>query len=128
MPEPTPNYTLEDIAYLSGDPESAERDRAERGRAFLAVSAAMVWPGLGHLVAGKPRWAAVWCIVWTSLAAAVVSILFWPQFLPALIVLLPLGVIVQLLQMAQASHCGKRSQRPMLGNASNRFIYGAVLG
>jgi len=128
MPEPTPNYTLEDIAYLSGDSESAEREESERGRAFLAVSAAMVWPGLGHLVVGKPRWGAAWCIVWTSLAAAVASISFWPQFLPALIVLLPLGVIVQLCQMSHASHRAKRSQRPMLGNASNRFIFGAILG
>ncbi|MGD0770453.1 MAG: signal peptidase I [Tepidisphaeraceae bacterium] len=128
MPETAPNYTLEDIAYLSGDPESAEREQSERGRAFLAVSAAMVWPGLGHLFVGKPRSGAAWCIVGSSLAAAVLSVLFWPQLLPALIVLLPLGVIVQLLQMAHASHCGKRSQRPMLGNASRRFLVGAILG
>ena len=33
MPETAPNYTLEDIAYLSGDPESAQREQSERGRA-----------------------------------------------------------------------------------------------
>jgi signal peptidase I len=128
MAQTIPNYSLEDIAYLSGDPESAEHERHERSRAFLAVSAAMVLPGLGHLVAGKPRWGAVWCIALTSLAAAAVFIFFQPHFLPALIVLLPLGVIVQLGQMSHASHCAKRSQRPMLGNASNRFLFGAILG
>jgi signal peptidase I len=127
MAESTSNYTLEELRFLNGDTQRAVVDEQSRGRAFLAVSGAMVWPGLGHLLAGKPRWGLFWFITWTILAGIVVATLFEPQLLPALVVVLPLGVLVQFCQLAHAGRCAERSSAQMLGDVSNRFLVGTAL-
>lgn len=122
----TAKYSLEDIAYLSGDPKSAA-EVAQKGKSFLAISGAMVWPGLGHLLAGNVKWAAVWFLIWNGIVIAAASILFEPQWLPALVVLLPLGVIVQFSQLSHAGRCGRRSAFSMLGDSSSRYAVGLIL-
>lgn len=119
------NYSLEDIAHLSVDLESAT-DPSARSKSFLAVSAAMVWPGLGHWLAGCPKWAAVWFTIWTSIVVACGSILLEPQWLGALIVLLPLGIIVQFFQLLHAGRCGRRSGSPMFGDPSSRWMVAII--
>lgn len=127
MPETTPNYTLEDIAFLKGDAQRVARESDNRGRAFLALSGAMVWSGLGHLLAGKARWGAFWFATWTTLVIAAVFTLFEPRFLGVLIVVLPLGVVVQFCQLGHAARCAERSDAPMFGDVSSRFLLGGVL-
>jgi signal peptidase I len=131
MPESTPNYTLADIAFLKGDTQAPIDDEKSGGRAFLAVSGAMVWPGLGHLLAARRGWAVFWCIMWTVLVATALSTLAWPDLIPVLVVVLPLAILAQFCQLAHAARCAERSQAPMLGDKSSRFMVGfmlAVLG
>jgi signal peptidase I len=117
---------LDDIAYLLGDPRSGE-DQARKGKSFLAISGAMVWPGLGHLLAGNIKWAGFWFGIWTGIVVAAASILVEPQWLPALVVLLPLGLIVQFCQLLHAGRCGRRSVHSMLGDSSSRYTLGLIL-
>ena len=71
-------YTLEDIAFLSGD--STPPDRGQEGKSFLALSAAMVWPGLGHAMAGNLKWAIFWCVSWTAIVLGIGSTLIEPPW------------------------------------------------
>jgi signal peptidase I len=120
------NYSLEDIAFLSGNPKSPV-DGSQKGKSFLAFSGAMIWPGLGHLLAGNVKWAGAWFLIWNGIVIAMASILLEPQWLGALIFLLPAGLIVQAIQMRHASWCGKRSASSMLGDSSTRYAVGMIL-
>ena len=119
------NYTLEDIAFLSGD--STPPDHGQEGKSFLALSAAMVWPGLGHAIAGNLKWAIFWCAIWTAIVLGIGSTLIEPQWLAALVVLLPLGIIVQFSQLLHAGRCGRKSRGSMLGDAASRWMLGTLL-
>ena len=120
------NSSLEDIVYQVSGPKSAA-DQSQRGKLFLAISGAMVWPGLGHLLAGNIKWAAIWFVIWNSIVIAAASILVEPQWLGALVVLLPLGVVVQFSQLLHASRCGRASLFSMLGDSSSRYRFGMIL-
>lgn len=121
-----PKYTLKDIAHLTGDPD-AVAENVNDGKAILAVGCSAVWPGLGQLVAGKPRSAFAWCVSWIVIAAGILAPLFQPQWLPIEIVLLPLAVVFQLAQIAHAQYVGRHSSRPLFGDRPTRFTLGTLL-
>jgi signal peptidase I len=120
-------YSLEDIAFLAVDERSAELERTERGKSFLALSAAMVWPGLGHLVSGNRRWALFWFSIWTALCALTLGALVLPQLVEAALVLLPLGVLIEFCQLVHAGYCGKKSLRCIVADPSARMLAGTLL-
>jgi signal peptidase I len=120
-------YSLEDIAYLSR-PVKSGGDESQKGKSFLAISGAMVWPGLGHLIAGNIRWAAIWFSMWVGIIVAGAWIMMDPRLLPGLVVLLPLALVVEFSQLLHAGRCGGRSVRSMLGDASSRYTVGLILG
>jgi signal peptidase I len=122
-----PKYTLQDIAHLSGDSEPSPDDSASSGKAILAVGCAAVWPGLGQLVTGKPRWGIAFCVLWIAIVAGILSPLFQPPWLAIEIVLLPLAVVFQLAQIIHAAYSARRSQRPLLGDPVTRFTAGVLL-
>jgi len=117
---------LTDVIDLAGAPKS-EGIEWQRGKSFLAVSGAMIWPGLGHLLAGNVKWGVMWFLIWNCIVIAAASVLFEPQWLGALVVLLPAGLIVQFLQLRHASRCGERSVSWMLGDSSSRYAVGMIL-
>jgi signal peptidase I len=121
-----PNYSLEDIAYLSVDSKPA-RASSRNGKSFLAVSAAMMWPGLGHLVSGNMKWAGVWCATWLGILAAGGCVLLDPQLLPALILLIPLAIIIEFIQLLHASQCANASEFSIVSDTAGRYTLGLIL-
>ena len=83
--------------------------------------------GLGHLLAGNIKWAAVWFSMWIGIIAAGACILLDPQSLPGLLVLVPLAVVVQFSQLLHAGRCGRLSLHWMLGDSSSRYLTGVML-
>jgi signal peptidase I len=122
-----PRYANPAFLSLMRQSFPAPADTAPRGRALLAFGAAMIWPGLGHLISGRAKWAATWCLLWSGILGGVVAIFFFPQFLPAAIVLLPLGAIVQLLQLIHAARCGRSARGLELIDPSMRMMIGPAL-
>jgi signal peptidase I len=115
-----------DLTDLAGDPKLAGIG-FQQGKSFLAVSGAMISPGVGHLLAGNIRWAVVWFSLWIGIIAAGACILFYPQLLPGLVVLLPLALIVEFSQLLHAGRCGRLSLHSMLGDSSSRYLTGVML-
>jgi signal peptidase I len=131
MPDANPNYTLDDIAHLvsQSQPKTQPQTSAKSrdGKAMLAVGAAAVWPGLGHLLFGHVRWAIAYCMAAICLILFTATVLFEPRLLPTMIVVLPLGIIFQLSQMLHASSLAKRSRCPIIDDPSSRYCIGLVL-
>ena len=87
-------------------------DPSSDGNALLAMSGAMLWPGVGHWFSGALIAGSIWCILWTAILAAFMVMIALPQYLAGLLVLLPLAAIVQLAQAFHAVRRAKRSERP----------------
>lgn len=121
------NFTLEDIAHFSS-PQDAIAYGAQDGKSFLATSAAMVWPGLGHVLCGNYRWAMIWCTWWCCILGGFGLILYRPEFLGAAIVLIPLAILLQGCQIHHASKCARLSPLPMLQDKGSRKLAGVLLG
>ena len=70
------------LRLLDSSPTDDLPNPAQRGKALLAFSIAMIWPGFGHAVAGRAGWAGTWFVLWTCIAAGIVSVFFFPWLLP----------------------------------------------
>jgi signal peptidase I len=121
-----PKYSLDDIAFLVGS-STVPGDGSQKGKSFLAFSGAMIWPGLGHLLAGNVKWAGIWFLIWNCIVIASATVLVETQWIGAMIFLVQAGLIVQAIQLRHASWCGKRSARSMLGDSSIRYAAGMIL-
>ena len=126
MPEFHPNYTLDEISHLVGSSKPVDSVRSTQGNAILAAGGAAVFPGFGHLLAGKPHTAIAFAIIWISIVAAAASTIYQPDWLPIMVVVLPLAAIFQLFQMIHAARSAKRSQFTLIPDVSTRFIVGVV--
>jgi signal peptidase I len=126
MPELNPNYTLEDIAHLSARPRPVDTHRSDQGKAILAVGAAAMFPGLGHLLAGKPRAAAAIALVALCMIAAAASTIYNPDWLPIMVGVIPFAMVFELVQMMHAARAARRSQFALVPDISARFLLGVV--
>jgi signal peptidase I len=101
---------------------------SDDGKALLAMSGAMLWPGVGHWLTGSIIAGSIWCFLWTAILAAFVAMLALPQYLAGLIVLVPLAALVQIAQVFHAVRRAKRTEFPMLPNPLARYaVAGALL-
>ena len=97
------------------------------GKGFLCASGTVLFPGLGHLIAGRNRRAAVWLIVLLLMTAAVFASLITPTPISVLFVLVTVYVLLLTALFVDAFFVGRNSPRPMLSSPSNRYIMGIVL-
>ena len=97
-------------------------DRA--GRGFLAVTASIFLPGLGQFLAGRRKRGLRWFAAILAVAAVALAAMSFPRTLPALIVLLPVSVLLQLAMWVDAFRCAAASQSSMLGQPWKRFLAG----
>ena len=102
----------------------APRPPRRWGTGFLPAAASLYLPGLGHLVAGRPRAAAGWFATYLALALLVIASFAVPAAVPALIVLVPLSAAFQLSCAAHAFRTGVRHGGRMLGHAPLRYLAG----
>jgi signal peptidase I len=122
LPQPLP-------AELQGADRSAVANNvaARRSKGALAIGAALAFPGLGHLIAGRPRRAIFWLVALIAGDAAFLMALLTPGWLKiSLIMVLPLGLL-HVFHWADASWCGKRSTRSLLGEPLLRYLAAFVL-
>jgi len=98
-----------------------------RSKGFMALGGAVLFPGLGHLIAGRTQRAAIWFVLEVGGDAALLAVLLTPRWLNALIVLVPLLLVMRIVYWADAAACGRSSSRPMLGDPALRYVAGSAL-
>lgn len=127
--EPTTGVSLE--AAIAGEPGSQAgsagiEQGSRRGKGFLAVCGAFVGPGVGHLIVGKWRAAAVWFVVLGLLQIAGLAVLVSERHVEWLFILLPLTVVITVAYFVHAFIAGRRS-RFSLGPVWVRYVGGIAL-
>ena len=108
------------------DPAPPAGSRA--GKGALAIAATLFFWGLGHLLAGRTRRGLMWLVGSVVLSAAIAVSLIVPTLVPALIVLFPLSLVLQVWVLVDAFRCARRSCGAMLGGPLARYaVAGALL-
>jgi signal peptidase I len=120
---------LNPLAAAPVDPGKGEAVAAApvnpgRGKAFAAISAAIIWPGLGHLIAGRVIAAFAWCGLWIAILAGFVLTFRMPEYLWALSILIPVGFLVRLVQMLDAARAARKSKHFLFHTPMLRFFAG----
>lgn len=100
---------------------------SRRGKGFLTACASLEIPGLGQLIAGRPRRAAAWFAAHALLALVAVKSFITPGWLPVAGVCFLILVAVNLAAIADAYLCGRGSSRPMLGRPFWRYLARIVI-
>jgi len=124
----TPEEQLASLPdWVRNQTEFVPVDPHPHGRGFLALTGAIIWPGLGHLFSGNYRRGAFWFIVGTvSLSQTVASILT-PLVPSAILLISALAILIQIVQMLDASRCARESTKPMLTEPVARYAVGVAL-
>jgi signal peptidase I len=117
-----------DTFKVAGDYAQTQAKPDSRGKALLALSASLLWPGLGQFLAGRKISGMIFSVLWTCVAVALMEIFQRPEFLPAMIVLLPGALLLMMVQLIHAVWCGGRSTRTMLPEPVARYTAGLALG
>jgi signal peptidase I len=99
-------------------PAPEEKDRS---RGFLGLSASLLCPGLGHVIAGYFNLGAICFIVMWMMAVSVLGTLVLPQYFPYLIILAPVAALLHFLQCMSAARCCRKSSAELLGDRGIRF-------
>jgi signal peptidase I len=105
----------------------ARPEASSEGKASLAACAAMLFPGLGHFVAGSYGLAAVWFGLCAGAMGAMVLGFLSRGLAPIFFFAAPIGALIYLIQWFDAGRCGRRSREPMLGDPSVRKLTAALL-
>jgi signal peptidase I len=106
---------------------AAPKPPSRRGYGFLTVCANFVLPGLGFWIIGRRRRAVAWFAVLITIAAAAVVAMCFPSLVPALLVLLPLSVALQLLMLVDGYRLGRNAPRKILSSPLLRYLAGCAI-
>jgi signal peptidase I len=93
----------------------------------LAIAASMLLPGLGHWIIRDRQGARPWFGLFLLMLALSLLCLCTPALVPALVALLPLGLILQLATWVSAFRSARRSERVLLRSAPLRFVCAGLL-
>ena len=121
MSQPTVPQPIE----LSYAPPDAWRSRW--GKSFLAVCGTFVCWGLGHFLVGNRSRAVRWFVAWLVVITTSLSTVLVPQWVPALMVLVPLQGVLALAALVDAFIAGRRSEWALLPRAWQRYGTGLIL-
>ncbi len=103
-------------------------DRPSRwGKGFLAVAATFVLPGLGHLIAGRPKPALFWLLLFLFMSGLEWVVLINPRLISGLLVLAPVQVLILVWMYVSALFSGRRSTRQLLKRPWLRYAAGIAL-
>jgi signal peptidase I len=94
---------------------------------FLVVCAAILFPGLGHLIAHEFRRAVFWFGLIAAIGALMLVATLTPLLIPLLLVLMPLTLIVQVVSWVDAFRYGHRFRAPLLGHPIVKYPLGLLL-
>jgi signal peptidase I len=93
----------------------------------MALSGAMIWPGIGHFIAGSYYLGLFWFTLSISTVVAIVGLLEYPQWIVAVFILLVIAAVITLLQFVDAFRCARKSRSAMLGEPALRYVVAVVL-
>jgi signal peptidase I len=108
-------------ATLRTQMASSQDEETVKGKGLLAVSGGLLWPGIGHFLAGSFYLGLFWFTLWTSVILCGLGIYLHPQYSWALFVLFPAGLFIQAVHLVDARRVGNSSASPMLGDPSFRM-------
>lgn len=108
------------LDYANG----ALKPPSERGNGFFNVCANFFLPGLGYWIIGRRRRAVIWLVTWILLYAVTLCALSLPPLVPALIVLLPLGVLFMAALIVDSYIRGHHPPRQALRRPWARYLAG----
>ena len=91
------------------------------------MSAAVIWPGLGHLIAGRIFAALFWAIMWCAVLAGFAVTYFLPHFIWAIGHLLLLAALVRVIQVVDAARVARKSRRIIFATPALRYTAGIFL-
>jgi signal peptidase I len=108
-------------AILRAQAASSEDDEKSSGKSLLALSGGLVWPGLGHFLAGSFYLGLFWFTLWIVVLLSGLGIYLYPQYSWGIFVLIPAGFFIQAFQLVDARRVGHHSKLSMLGDPSFRM-------
>jgi signal peptidase I len=119
---------------LTGPPVSiplhyapAQRGESRWGKGFLAVCGTFVFAGLGHWIAGAPRRAIGWFLVYLATATLTLISFCVARLQSALLLLVPIQLLLVVAVYIDAFMTARRSHRPMLGLPWRRYLAGILI-
>jgi signal peptidase I len=117
MPETPPTQYTRSYAWADINPE---------GKSSLSACAAMLFPSLGHFIAGAKVRGAMWLVLSLVAVAGTITGYFVRQYEPIFFVAAPLLVLIYLLQWFDAGRCGRESQGHMFLDPTMRKMVAAI--
>ncbi len=110
-------------------PESTPSPQRRRpwGKGLLALAGTIVFPGLGHLFAGRGRRAFGWLVLAVVVQLVSCLLLTNARLIMAAFVMVPIVLMLTLCIHLDAFLCGRRSKKPMLGKAWLRYAAALLL-
>src|ERR1700742_4713501 len=83
----------------------------DRGKALIGMGAALLFPGAGHFLVGRFNRGAIWFLLEVGVILGAVFVYQNPQWLAAMLILLPVGLLIFLVQLIDAAWCAKHSSK-----------------
>src|SRR5450432_2373526 len=99
-----------------------EDNRRRRGSGFLAFSATLILPGLGHWIVGARQRAAFWFVIWICLVVVELLALIVPRYVPMLVVAVPAHVVIIIFAFVDSYFIGRRSTHQPLSSPALRYM------
>jgi signal peptidase I len=93
---------------------------------FLSLCASIYLPGLGQLLAGNVRRAGVVFGVYLAMALIFVLLMATPALVPAVIVILPIGLVFNLWNLVDGFRCGHRAPAGVMGHPAIKYPLGLL--
>jgi len=100
---------------------------SSRGKGFVAIAGNLLYPGIGHILAGKYYRALFWILISICVSFLIFAIPLYPSLHAVLVVLIPSGVLVTLASYIDAFLCGRRSSSHLIHSPTLRFVAGFLL-
>jgi signal peptidase I len=115
------SVTAQDVSVHPDVPAS------NNGKPLLAISGAIIWPGIGHFLVGCYFTGLFWFALAISIALGLASVVVNPQWLNMLGILVPLAILVGVVQLFDALRAARCTHPSVLPEPVVRYFAAAVL-
>ena len=99
---------------------------SNNGKPLLAISGAIIWPGIGHFMVGCYYLGLFWFALAISVAMGIVGVLIYPDWLGALNILVPLAIAVGVIQLIDALRVARATNDSVITEPIFRYSAAAL--